>query len=362
MLYVCYNNLNENRLIGVKKKIIGQTKAFGKAFEKAFYTIYSGQTIYLFSDKGELKDKKFALTINECNKVIIYWIEKCRITKIYIRNIRANKALLNFLAYLKENNIKTVLEIPTYPYDLNGIRTRVAEDQYYRDQLHYYVGCCTTYAKYDTVFGIPCIPLVNGIDVDVNKMKEHTQSKWDITLIGVANMMRGHGYERIIQGMQEYYQGGDKRKVYFKLVGDGSQIPYYERLVKEYHLEKYVEFCGVLHGDGLDKAYEEADIGIGSVGSYKDHMTEGAGIKVYEYCVRGIPMIYDTVERALDEKYFVMKVVSDKSPIDIRSILNFYDSLQDKNYIEEMHDYAVKNFTWDKLLEPVIEYYNSNGR
>ncbi len=358
MLYITYVNLNAKGYVGIKKKVAAQCRVFQKEFGTVYCTMFTGQMVYLLQE-DKVIDKEFAITLKECNEILLQWIEKYNVERTYIRYHISDMWFVDFLKELKSRNIISILEFPTIPYDGENWIRRPEEDHYYREQLCKYIDCCTTFANYKDVFGIPCISMINGIDLEQNKVNSRKPHKQDITLIAVATMRREHGYERIIQGIQMYYKAGGVRKVYLKLVGDGSQISYYERLVKEFELEEYISFYGIVQGKEFDKIYEEADLGIGALGTYKSGVNEGAGIKVFEYCARGLPIIYDNMERILDKQYFAMKVVSDASPIDIRKVINFYDSLQDKDYITDMRNYAIKNLSWDKVLEPVVDYYKS---
>lgn len=355
MIYVSYSNLSKAGLIGVKKKISAQCYAFEKVFGKAYYTTVAGQTIYLMHDQKVI-DKRNALSKKEFNDAVIQWITELKITKAYIRYSFSDIWFIDFLRELKSLEVRFVLEFPTIPYDGEGGINKKAEDQYYREQLHQYVDYCTTYSKYKTVFHIPCIPLVNGVNIkncNIDKLK----NKRDIVLIAVATMRREHGYERIIKGLFHYYKSGPERKIYFDLVGQGAQIPYYKQLTSEYGLEDYVRFCGLLEGTELDKIYRRADLGVGPLGMYKSGINAGVGIKAAEYCANGLPMLM-TDDYGFEEQYFLLKVPNDASPVNIHDVIAFYDSLQRKDYISDMRKYVVENFSWDRILEPVICYLN----
>lgn len=355
MLYIVYANPS----IGVRKKIIAQCRAFQRVFERAYYTLYCGQMLYLLQEE-QVIDKEFANTKKLCNEILLQWTEKYNINKIYIRYIISDLWFVEFLEELKNRKIRCVLEFPTYPYDGEGWRKKIIEDNYYRKQMHQYIDCCTTYSNFEKIFDIPCISLINGVDVADHKVKRtiHKNTS-DIVLIAVATMRREHGYERIIKGMHEYYHSGGKREIYFNLVGDGAQIPYYKELVNEYNLEKYVLFHGFLIGQKLDDIYEHSDIGIGALGLYKSGIFEGTGIKAVEYCVRGLPIVMPD-DYGFKNKYFVLKVPNNDTSINMPDIISFYDNLQDKNYILDMHHYAAEYYSWDKVLEPVIKYFKTD--
>ena len=147
MLYVTYYDLNKIDLVGIKKKVIAQISAFKKRFERVYHTCYAGQMIYLM-DGEEIVDKEVAATRRDCNQTLCQWIAKYNIARTYIRYNLADIFFLQFLKFLKESQIKTVLEIPTYPYDgelCNGYKKM--EDAYYRKQLSEYVDKIVTYSN-----------------------------------------------------------------------------------------------------------------------------------------------------------------------------------------------------------------------
>ncbi len=200
MLYVTYNNINTNAFIGIKKKILAQCRAFQRAFGIVYYTIYSGQMMYLLQN-GRIVEKDFADTKKACNEVLLQWIVKLNIKRVYIRYNLSDIWFVEFLKNLKIKNVKCILEFPSYPYESEGWRKHAIEDDYYRVQLHQYVDCCTTYSNCSTVLDIPCITLVNGVDIDEQQEKKYRKKDGSIILLAVASMAKWHGYERVIHGI-----------------------------------------------------------------------------------------------------------------------------------------------------------------
>ncbi len=357
MLYVYYENLNQDSYIGVKKKIIAQCRSFRKAFGNIYYTIYAGQTIYLMQD-GKVMEKEYAITRQMRNDAILNWLIKYDIKRVYIRYLLSDLWFVEFLKELKTMELKRIIEFPTIPYDGEGGITRPEEDRYYREQLYPYIDCCTTYSNCETVFHIPCIPLVNGVDIVEHKRKKYRKQDGRIVLLAVASMSKWHGYERVIQGMRQYYLNGGKKNILFNIAGNGGQIQYYKKLVSEYRLQEHVVFRGQLSGKKLDELYDNSDIAVGSLGFYKAGLQSGAPIKLREYCARGIPFIYAYQDISFHEgNDYAYRIPNDETPVDIEKIIDFYEMMYDgRDFIEEMRQYTVENLTWDSILQPVIDY------
>ena len=291
MLYLNYTNLKTDSFAGIQKKILAQCSAFAKKFGTVYYTMFAGHTMYLLLE-DKIIEKEFALTRKMCNEAIVKWLEKYDIKRIYIRYALSDMYFLMFLEKIRRMNVKRVLEFPTIPYDGEGWVKRPLEDKYFREQLYKYLDCCTACANCNTVFGIPCISIVNGVDIEEQKEKKCRKKDRTIVLLAVASMEKYHGYERVIHGLYDYYANGGKENIIFNVVGMGGQLSYYERLTEEYHLDEHVIFHGQLKGAELDNIYDNSDIAIGSLGFYKINLQSGSPIKLGEYCARGIPFVY----------------------------------------------------------------------
>lgn len=360
MLYVTYED-SVVHAIGIRKKMQAQYRVFKKAFGEAYYTLYRGQMMHLYRE-NILLEKELAFTKGECNTVIKDWIERYNISKVYVRHYSADRQELLFYQYLNEKDIRVAVEFPTVFPAYQGIidsKVVTAEDTYYKNRMHEYVRCCTAYQPMEKVYGIPCIPLVNGVDIDEQPQKKSRKADGRIVLLVVATYTKWHGHERVIEGMHRYYADGGKREIIFNIVGSGGQLNYYESLVEEYRLQGHVNFCGVLSGEKLDEIYDASDIAIGDLGIYKVGLKSGAPIKEREYCARGIPFIYGHDDMSFGkDNYYARQVSNDETPIDMQMVINFYNEMYDgREFAKDMRQYALLNLTWNKILQPVIDYY-----
>ncbi|HBI60185.1 MAG TPA: hypothetical protein DDY31_03065, partial [Lachnospiraceae bacterium] len=329
MIYVFLGDLFASDCIGVKKKVFAQNKVFARNFGQAYCTSYSGQMMYLLSD-GNVVEKEVAITKKECNDCVLQWIKKYGIQKAYIRYMLSDKWFIEFLRELKNNNIAVVLEFPTIPYE-GEISSKSVKmiDAHYREELANYVEQCTTFDNLDSVFGISCITLINGIDLEYHPVHRTRKFDNEIILIAVATMCKWHGYERMIQGMAEYYNGSWDKKIIFRLVGEGPETEKYRKLTEQYNLQEYVQFLGHIDGEELDKQYDDVDIAVASLGFYKADTEYGSPIKTREYCARGIPSIYGYEDIGFSGKEeYLLKVTNDDTPIDIEEVIHFYNKLR----------------------------------
>ena len=218
---------------------------------------------------------------------------------LYIRKEIVDQGMIRFLKRMKEANPKVVilLEMPTYPYDKEKFFSEAKtvplflNDAIYRKKLRKYIDRIVVFSRDKEVFGIPTIRIRNGIDITQCPVRKTKKDNQCIRLIAVAAFQKSHGYERIIEGLNDYVQAGKGRKVELHLVGEGNELPYYRSLVDKLHLGEYVLIRGMKTGAELDKEYDEADIGLEAFGFYKRGISLSSSLKSREYLARGLPFI-----------------------------------------------------------------------
>ena len=290
---------------------------------------------------------------------------------LYIRRAVADKAYVGFLRQIKEKypKCRIVIEIFTYPYDKDDFGKWNAWPFYfkeliYRKKLKKYVDRFVTYTKDEEIFGIPTICTVNGIDVDKIKMVEGNYYDDKITMIGVAYMQRQHGYERVIEGLNNYYRNPEaKYKVYLNLVGDGPEKEKYKKMAEKYQLQEYVTFFDTTTGRDLDKLYDAADIALSAFGMYKVGFYKAVtALKTRECLAKGIPMISGSPIDVLDENYeYALIFPNDDSPVDIYKVIEFYQKIRKSGRSKTeiaalLREDAYKTVNIDVAMKPIEDF------
>lgn len=357
MFYITYIPLYDKDYTGIRKKVLAQVKVFEKKFGTVYYTCYAGHMFFLMQG-SRIVEKELAITGEECNKIIEMWVKKYSIKRAYIRYAFSNKWFLGLLGYLKENSIKMVLEIPTYPYDGELSNKRIMlEDRHYRNKIGKYVDFIATNVEDEEIWGIRCIKLVNGVDLDTNPLQRKKNEKNRIVMIAVSTLMAWQGYERILEGLYYFYKTRSDYDFLFKIVGEGPEKENYQSLVREYRMEDRVEFCGKLEGDELNRQYSLADIAISSLGRYKSGVQDFSPIKGAEYCARGIPFIcgYRDI-RFRQEENFILNVPNCPEAVDMERVINFYESVSSQvGYHNRMREYATLHLSWEVVMQPILD-------
>lgn len=296
-------------------------------------------------------------------KNLYCYITANEVKLVYIRYVHfANPFFISFLKKLKRSDIKVLLEIPTYPYDQEYNNLKITNEvlmwieKLSRKKFKDLVSHIITFTPETKIFGVPSIEISNGIEVSSIKIAEQRAPDNDIHLIGVASIAYWHGYDRVIEGIYNYYlQNPGKKKVFFHIVGDAAdkESMRYHDLVNKYKINSYIRFHGKKFGKELDILFNNADIAVGCLGCHRKGMKYSKSLKNREYCARGIPFFYSETDKAFENQNFIFKAPADESPIDIDEIIKFYDG--NKFDRDNIRNYAFRNLSWDKQFEKVMK-------
>ena len=366
-LFLIFHGFEESN--GISKKIRYQVSALkecGLDVRTCYYDVdkdghrkwmIDDQTLTDFGNGSMAKLKK-----RYSFKPIADYVIKEKIDFVYIRSYHnANPFTIRFVRALKKGGAKVVMEIPTYPYDQEYVTWRMKLDLFvdrcFRHQLAKTTDAIVTFSEVPVIFGQRTIRISNGIDFSAIKMKETiNDTSTQLNLIGVAEIHYWHGFDRLIQGLINYYKTPRDYKVYFHVVGNPSGEREVQKVVtpiKENNLEKYVIMHGAQHGEALDALFDRTDMGIGSLGRHRSNITHIKTLKNREYAARGIPFIYSEMDSDFDNQPYILKAPANEEPIDIEELINFYQSRQwSPLKIRE----SIYPLSWKNQMQKVLDY------
>ena len=276
---------------------------------------------------------------------------------IFIRYLGTYPWVLWYYKFLKQIGLKIILEIPTYPYDgeikKENIFTKI--DKKYRLELYKYVDKIVTYSDDKEIWGIPCINISNGIDLEnvkLIKRKEKKVKKIVFTSVSICSYW--HGIDRVINSLVEYKKSGGKEKIIFNVVGKGAETLNLKKIVEDNPIIKdIVIFHGFKLEKDLEKIYNETDIAVGSLGIHRiKGLKSVRPLKNREYTAKGIPFIISFNDPDFVDKKFVYKISNNEELFDFKKIIDWYEKL--KTTPEEIREYA-KSFSWDIQMKKVID-------
>ena len=375
ILFLVYHGFSEAS--GISKKIHYQVKGLrenGYEVHLCYYDFDSNGHRCRFVDGKVIKDygkDAIAAFLQRVDYKCIY--EYCKqnsIQFVYARCFQnASPPLIYLFKKLKKLGIKSVTEIPTYPYDQEFVgfsffsgRFWLHFDMIFRNSLYKQMDAIVTFSDEKEIFGQRTIRISNGVDFDAIPLHHFIPSTdGSIHLIGVAEVHYWHGYDRLIVGLGEYYKKTrDPREVFFHIVGGAASsemygsihAPGFAELIAQYDIQKYVVFHGQLFGEELNSVFNQCCFAIGSLARHRSGITVIKTLKNREYATRGIPFIYSEQDSDFDNQPYILKATPDDSPIDIMQILDFIDDNQiDPNSIRQ----SVERLSWKVQMKRVLD-------
>ena len=364
-LFLVYHGFSETN--GISKKIhyqVDALKACGLDVQTCYLSESDGNK-YRMIDNAILCDygrgiKGKLLKRIEFNSIADYAINE-GIRFVYIRSDHnANPFTIKMVKKMRKADIRVVMEIPTYPYDnetpSSERKLQRFLDKYFRNSLAKQLCRIVTFSDYKSIFGTSTIQISNGVDFNKIKLKQKTNdTSHELHLIGVAEIHYWHGFDRLVQGLVNYYKKAPDYKVCFHLVGNflgdrekNDMLP----LIETNHLEPYIILHGAKHGEELDQLFEQSDMAIGSLARHRSGITNIKTLKNREYAARGLSFIYSEQDSDFEDKPYILKVPADESPIEVNKIIEFYKKL---NPIPLEIRSSILSLSWEAQMNKVIK-------
>lgn len=358
----CYKDLSDsaNAKSGVDKKILSQIKVFNdNGFKCEFKYCPAPKNFFTkaFSCLPFFSDGIKWPKANEVRGASFLYIR---------RPVMVSKELIYFLANFREENPEALIlyEIPSYPYDgeMSGISTfALIKDRLYRKKLKKYVDYVVDLSGNSAIFGIPTVKFFNGIDLDaINIRKPKKTNNNAIHILSVSFFEPWHGIDRFIEGLNQYRKSST-RSVYLHLVGAGTDLPHLKELTNRYHLNNAITFHGVLSGDELDKVYNLCSLGIECLGMHRKGINQvSSSLKSREYLAKGLPFFGSSeIDVFKDEPFsYYLKVPANETPVDVKQVIKFYDSIysnrKEEEVINDIRKYAERHISMDVSMDEIL--------
>ncbi len=293
---------------------------------------------------------------------------------VYIRPTYVDNEYINFLKKLKNKypKIKIIVELYTYPYDKDFFHSFDTIPLYIKDVINRKKSkkCIDRFATLtndEFIFHVKTLRIENGVDLDLIPCNyEKSIEPGVIRLISVAVMQGYHGFERLIEGLNNYYLNDGNRNIIYTVVGDSNDgtLDYLKNLSTKYNLNEHIIFVGKKTGNDLHNLVNKSDIGVCSLGLYKLGINSASPLKSREYLAYGMPMI-SGCNISLFEKYnfrYCLYFANDSSPIDVDKIIAFYDEIYLNNnnsnfkLTKEIRKFAEEHIGMEVAMKEVKNY------
>lgn len=294
---------------------------------------------------------------------------------LYFRLDLGDRQTIRFLKEVRRKNpaCRIIVEVPTYPLRWSQLKwyTRLIrfKHSYAEKRIRYYADRIVIFDDRKELYGLPTIHISNGIDIEHTPIRiiPSTDSQ-DIHIISVSSMSEGHGIDRVISGLGEYYRTNGQRNIVFHIVGSGFARAKCEAIAESYELGKHVIFHGYRIGSDLDKIEDICDIGTDMLGGHRTADTNYSSTLKSRRCwAKGMPIIASArYSQEVNEIIpYIFRAPADDSPIDINALVEFYDILFEGGKSSEkirianiIHSFAERNFSMHTAMRPVFDYIN----
>lgn len=368
ILFLIFHGLSP--VSGISKKIKYQMKGLEANGHKVFFCHYEiqadGHKVRMIDDQvleDYGKSPLAPLRKRIGYHAVLQYARENEIGLVYIRSFHnANPFTIRFYRKLQKAGIKTVMEIPTYPYDQEYRnvplfwKIELGIDKIFRKRMAKALSAIVTFTDEPVIFGKETICISNGIDFDAIPLKKNAVHPDHQThLLAVAEVHYWHAYDRILSGLGEYYRQPQNREVFLHIVGGLGQYEQqlFDRLIREYNLQDRVTLYGQLQGEKLDRLFDQSDFAIGSLGRHRSGIDKIKTLKNREYAARGIPFIYSETDEDFDRMSYILKATPDDTPIDIREILHFLDTHSIP--AQEIRE-SIRDLSWKTQMQKVIDH------
>ncbi len=354
--------------LGITRKVYAQIEAFQKLGYSVTYCGYLEDGVAVFDEnKKILVYKKYPAK----NKDIQHLIRRRMLMNACIEYLSASpehfgfayvryhffdKKYIELLEKLKNAASKVVIEAhsaPKFSSKLSPMYFIGQRDSKWNKKAKEHVDLVASMSDENKLWDIQTVKISNAVDVATIPVHCYVGSTDDINFISVSFERDVHGYDRLIRGIRNYYDSGGKRNIFFHIVG--TTLPSTRKLIKKLGLEKHCVLYGSLSGNDLDRVYDKANLGVGCLANHRIGSFFGSALKTKEYIAKGIPFIYGWNEKVLEKFQYAKKFELCEEPIDVFSVIDFYDGIDKTDLPEKIRRSLGKEDTWEYQMKLVVD-------
>lgn len=371
---------------GILGKVYGQIHAFEqKEIHVSFGHFHGRDTFVINSDGNDINypvkkgntRKRLGSVYNKLRSYII----TNGIGVLYVRFTSLDYRTIKFYRELHDSGVKVIIEFYSHNLELEAKKTVIRDfknkyflravkelisltiNRHYFFKLKSCVDLIVTTTPIDDMYGIHTINVVNGIDIDNVSVREKITTEYDLDIISVAMISPWHGYDRVINGIADYYKNGGKANIMYTVIGDGEEKANLEQMVSKLNLQKHVVFTGIKLGEELNPYYDKADIALEMLAGFRRTSGQISSIKMAEYFAKGIPVVYaaDKPLYATEMERYCYRVENNDSSIDIEALIHYCkDVYTERDVQHKMHEIAKSKFDWS-ITAQALHRFILNG-
>lgn len=295
-------------------------------------------------------------------------------TKIlYFRRLAPSiKLFLKFYHLKKNRELKIIMEIPTYPFsgeqNYSQAFTKRISNWIGEKLIHFVIDRIVIVGsneKIETIYNVPVIHANNGISFEDISISHNEKKNDQLDLIAVSSCFFWHGYDRLIRGMEDYYNRAYEKEINFHIVGEGDCLEEYKEMAEQAGLlDKHIFFYGKLEGKELDDVYDVANMAVDCLACHRKNVFYVSALKVREYAAKGLPFVTANKVDVCNEvtQEYILELPPDETNIDLDRIVAFYEEISKKssNLTQLIRETFRPYCEWDTAYSDVIDYLTDN--
>lgn len=355
---------------GITKKVYAQIQAMNNiGYSVNYYTGYEENSAAIYNLSGEkISEILFPTKYKFVQRVFRNYSLKSITSRffakhhqdiqiVYFRYVYFDPLTIKMLKTAKSNGYFTILEIHSFPlyfwkdYLLWPI---FILDLLCRKKALSYVDRIVALTDQKNLFGKETINIENGIDLKSIRPQLRNSKTGVIRIISVSYEWAVHGYDRILNGLAEYYKKKNN-KYNIEIIFVGTVLNKTKKLIKKLGIQSHVILTGKKFGSDLDEIYDHCDLGMGCLAIHRRKTQTVSTIKTREYIAKGIPFFYAGKPLSSEMSCpFALRLKSEEGPIDMDKIIEFYEKTEKiPNRVEIMRNWAQK-YTWEEQMKKVF--------
>lgn len=200
------------------------------------------------------------------------------------------------------------------------------------------------------------ILISNGVGVDALPLRQfppYDKNRLEILFVGSTNPW--HGLDRLLWGIANY-KGEVAITLHIVGIEEDDSL---RSLAKTLHIEDHIRFHGFKTGRELDAFFNFCHIGAGSFGIQRKGLAESAGLKMREYCARGLPFFLGHQDPDFSPDLpFCAFFPATEEPINFQRVVEFYTNVYSYNkHPILMREYAYKNLDWSVKMKKTVAFF-----
>ena len=201
--------------------------------------------------------------------------------------------------------------------------------------------------------------IYNGIDTSIirKKISNNKNNRFNIVQVARLNTQK-KGQHLLIEAIRKIVCENKSIDLHVDFIGEGKSFSHLNKLVQDYHLEKYVTFLGIKDRDYIYNHLHEYDLLV------HPSLYEGFGLTVAEAMVAKVPVLVSDNDGPMEViadgqfGYHFKAGNADDLADKIRQILsNHYGLESHRKMIEAAYQYAVANFDVKNTAQNYIKAY-----